>query len=280
MYRRLECLLDFCLKGFAVKQAMTIGRLHHMTSAALCCWLFWVGSSFSAMASGLHIAAIDWCPQICLDSQRPGYVVELVNEVYKEQQSEVTTKHYPWSRAIKLVSNGDAQALLSPAKKEAPHLVYPEQPVGYQQMCFFVRKNNDWQYTGEASLHGQRVGIATDTSVEELNDFVKANPEIFQFQPYHERFVVQNAGKLLFDRIDSFIFTLNTTRYTLEKANLLDKVKVAGCVAKVPIYIAFTPVATADFDPQQAAGFVDAKLISLTSDGTRTVILRRYGIRD
>lgn len=199
-------------------------------------------SSQTPLKEVIHINAIDWCPQICLDSNKPGYVVELVKKVFESSQYQLSIHIFPWSRAIRNVSSGKADALLSPAKSEAPNLLYPELPVGYQQMCFFTLYNSSWRYDGISSLKGLQIGIATDTSIEELNVFVKDNPSQFQFQPYHERYIAQNIAKLEKGRIDSFLFTKNSTFFTLHQLHKQGYIKEAGCLSKEPIYMAFTPV--------------------------------------
>ena len=188
----------------------------------------------------IHIAAIDWCPQICLDSSHPGYVVELIKKVFENTQYQLSINIFPWSRAIKNVSSGKADALLSPAKSEAPNLLYPRFAVGYQQMCFFTKYNSSWHYNGVSSLKGIQIGIATDTSIEELNSYVKSHPWQFQFQPYHERYLAQNVAKLEKGRMDTFIFTKNSTLFALHKMRKQSDIKEAGCVEKSPIYMAFT----------------------------------------
>lgn len=192
----------------------------------------------------IHIDAIDWCPQICLDSKQPGYVIELVNKIFEDTQYQLNIRIFPWSRAIRNVSTGKADALLSPAKSEAPNLLYPELSVGYQQMCFFTLHKSNWRYDSISSLKGLQIGIATDTSIEELNNYVEAHPSQFQFQPYHERYIAQNIAKLEKGRIDSFLFTRNSTLFALHQLHKQDYIKVAGCLSKAPIYMAFTPEAS------------------------------------
>jgi len=91
----------------------------------------------------ISIAAIDWCPQICYQDINNGYVVELVEEVFKGTRYQLDIDIYPQSLAIRLVTEGKADALLSPANAEALQLLFPVNEVGKQQMCFFTSKNSD-----------------------------------------------------------------------------------------------------------------------------------------
>ncbi len=228
----------------------------------------------------IEVNAIDWCPQICIDKEKPGYIVELVEQVFKDTEYQLSVQIFPWSRAIKNVSQGKADALLSPAKSEAPHLLYPETEVGFQQMCFFTLKDSKWQYKGIDSLKGIQVGIANDTSIEELNDYVNAHPEQFQFQPYHERYVNQSLAKLEKGRMDTFLFTKNTTKYVLASIGKADKYRIAGCVSKAPIYMAFTPAQSDGATMLNIISLFDERLKKLYQNGYYQRLLHKYNLVD
>ena len=189
----------------------------------------------------ISVAAIDWCPQICPDKPKAGYVMDLVKRVFNNSGYKLEVTIYPWSRAIRMVRTGQADALLSPAKAEAPDLIYPAEPVGLQRMCFFTPKKSNWLFTDVESLKGMTVGLAADTSIEELNDYIKANPSQFQYQPYLSRYIKQSTGKLDKGRIDTFLFTYATTMYEMEQLGISENYRNAGCVSDADIYMAFTP---------------------------------------
>ena len=57
-------------------------------------------------AETIKVAAIDWCPQICVDETRPGYTVELIKKIFQDSEYTLEIDLFPWSRAIKYVSEG------------------------------------------------------------------------------------------------------------------------------------------------------------------------------
>ncbi|MCP4323909.1 MAG: amino acid ABC transporter substrate-binding protein [Alteromonadales bacterium] len=234
--------------------------------------------SLPIQAEKINISAIDWCPQICPQQEDKGYVVDLINEVFKESQYEVAISYYPWSRAIKNVQKGESDALLSPSKTEAPTLIYPHHPVGAQRMCFFTSKDSSWNYNGIDSLKNKKIGIAIDSSIEELNNYVHAHPEQFQFRPYHDRYVLRNAGKLDKNRIDTFLFTRNTTIYTLKKAGIFEKYREAGCVSEADIYIAFSPKHKSTDKISNIIKLFDRRVIELKKKGYIKRLMQRYGL--
>ena len=235
-------------------------------------------SSSLISAQTIKVAAIDWCPQICNDKLRPGYTVELIKEIYQGSEYQLQIDIFPWSRAIKYVSEGKYDALLAPAKKEAPQLVFPRFGVEMQRMCFFTSTNEDWLFKGELSLVNKQIGIAYDTSIEELNDYIKKHPEQFQFQPYHERYVSQNAKKVLKGRIDAFLFTKNTTILELKKAALEQSIKSAGCVSQAEIYLAFTANKNKSEKVTSAIRFFEYRLELLVKSGYKDKLYQKYGI--
>lgn len=84
----------------------------------------------------IRIAVIDWCPQLCPQQEREGYILDLVREVYRPTEYRLQLDVYPWSRALAMVRQGKVDAVLSPARAEAPDLRFPRQEVGVQRMCF------------------------------------------------------------------------------------------------------------------------------------------------
>ncbi|MFD2206107.1 substrate-binding periplasmic protein [Kiloniella antarctica] len=242
------------------------------------------GSVFSSAASSfaqaetLRIASIDWCPQLCPQEDKEGYVLDTVKEIFKNSPYEIEVVTYSWTRAIHLARVGKVHALLSPAKPEAPDLLYPEQEVGTQKMCFFVKNTSPWKYEGITSLRDQKIGIAIDTSIEELNTFIKEHKDKFFFSPYGTDYLEHSFNMIERGRLDSFIFTYNSTVYSLLQRKLVDRIKSAGCVSSGNIYMAFTP------DKQQRAFVLDAmryfdkKMTELVRKEEIANIMRNYGL--
>jgi len=232
----------------------------------------------STYAETIKVAAIDWCPQICINEEKRGYTIDVINKIFQGSEYTLDIDIFPWTRAIKYVSDGKYDALLAPAKKEAPHLTFPNFPVGHQRMCFFTDAKNPWRYENKQSLNGMQIGIAIDTSIEELNGYIKEHPEQFQYQPYHERYVAQNAGKVLKKRVDAFLFTNNTTLYELKIEKLHNKIKNAGCVSEAGIFLAFTSVKQKKQHIDKMISYFNNRMAQLIKSGEINNILHNYGI--
>ena len=226
----------------------------------------------------IKIASIDWCPQLCPKEEKKGYIHDLVTEIYTQQGYQLDIETMPWSRAIALTRKGTRVALLSPAKAEAPDLRYPGENVGTQQMCFFTGIKSDWTYRGKKSLENLSIGIANDTSIEELNYYVQANKEQFQFLPYGQHYISTSLKKLDLERIDAFLFTLNTTNHEIKKAGLQNIYRSAGCVSKSNIYIAFSPAESVWAEVDELIKVFDEGIKNLRRTNQAEDILSVYGI--
>jgi len=239
-------------------------------------------SSISGLinAETLKVSTIDWCPQLCPSNELPGYVMDTVRMVFEGSPYELMTRTYPWTRAIKLVEKGDYHALLSPAKAEAPGLLFPMHEIGVQRMCFFTKKESNWLYSGLESLAGLKIGVANDTSIEELNKYMKQNKKQFDFLPYNDAYLIKSFRKLEAGRVDTFIFTYNSAVYEMKKMGVYGKYRSAGCVSIAKIYMAFTPIASKKSVVEKMMNYFDFRMGSLKKSGELAKIMQRYQLED
>jgi len=226
----------------------------------------------------INIASIDWCPQLCPNESKNGYVIDILNEIFKNTNYKLNIKTYPWSRAIAMTKRAEVMALLSPAKTEAPTLTYPKIGIGKQTMCFFVKNNSKWVYKDISSLKNKSIGIAKDTSIEELNKYIHTNPKQFQYLPYSKTYIIQSLKKLDRNRFDTFLFTKNSTLYAINSLGLQNKYKIAGCVSSSDIYIAFTSDVKFKNDIKQLIAFFDINMQKLKKTKKIDSIMMNYGL--
>lgn len=255
-------------------------RLVCLITAQICIAMMWAAKGLAADRIPINIAAIDWCPQICPQASDPGYIIDIVEDVFKSSPYEPVISIYPWSRAIQYVRNGRAHALLSPAKAEAPDLVYPDQEVGVQSMCFFVLKDSAWQFEGVPSLEGHLTGLASDTSIEELNNLIEDRADLFFVQPYSDEYIQNSVNMLRAGRVNSFLFTYNTTLHILRTMGADKEVRSAGCVSNAKIYMAFSPAPALADDVDKMAAYFDSTMGQFKAEGGVTGIMARYGLAD
>ena len=183
----------------------------------------------------LNIAAIDWCPQICPQSkEKPGYLVEIIQQLFKHSPYQVKIQTYPWSRAIRLVRHGSANALLSPAKEEAPDLFYHKVPLSYQTHCFFKNRGNLWSYQGEEELLKRNIIIYRDHSYGEiLKNYLDKKDMKKLILTYDETYLDKSIKSINLNRADAFLFTVNSVTHHL-LTNNIQSVEQDKCIKKIP----------------------------------------------
>lgn len=109
-----------------------------------------------SLAEPLRFAGDDGCPYLCPGTpQRPGYLVEALSQVLREPP------HFdslPWPRAVQMVRDGHRDGLVGAYGLDG--LRVGSEPIGWVGLAFYTRHDSDWRYSGDASLLGQRLGLA------------------------------------------------------------------------------------------------------------------------
>ncbi|WP_250656950.1 substrate-binding periplasmic protein [Alkalimarinus coralli] len=225
----------------------------------------------------LKISAIDWCPQICAqDSENPGYLVEILQNLFKDSPYIFDIKIYPWSRAISLVRFGSAQALLSPSKEEAPDLYYHQVPLSYQVHCFFKSADDSWVYKSDDSLLSKKIIIYQDHSYGNiLKEYLSAERNGMFLLPYNDGYIEQAINLVRAKRADTFLFTLNSVTHYLINNKITD-IKRDTCIKKDELWLALSPMHTGL--NKQVTEFLDRKLVGFIKTKEYRAILKKYHV--
>lgn len=233
-----------------------------------------------AYAESIEIAAIDWCPQLCPNENKSGYIMDIVKEVYKDSEFHLSVKYYPWSRAVGLVKSGRAHVLLSPTKDETPDLLFPKSEVGIQKVCFFTKSDSSWSYTGIQSLDGLKVAAYKDGAFGEIDNYMKENAKQFQLTVGNSTYLDNNLKKMNAGRIDAVLYTKNSTASELAIMGVADDYREAGCVTEDKLYAAFTPESGDSNVVQSMMDVYDKRMVELKSTGKIAEIMKAYNMED
>ncbi len=128
------------------------------------------------------LAGSDWCPYICTEkdnskklAENPGYLIEIARHAFKDY--EIRYEAPSWKRSIHETRKGNYDAVVGIFTSVAPDFIYPEKRSGYSQMCFYVQKDNPWEYRGIDSLSYVVMGIIEGYSHDE--------GEVDAYKPIH-----------------------------------------------------------------------------------------------
>lgn len=223
-----------------------------------------------------------WCPVNCApNSERPGYMIEIAQKIFKEQMVNVEYRVMPWSRAIVEAEKGNIQAIVGAFKGDAPHFVYPQEELGLIGNSFFTHVYNSWHFQGIDSLEQIVLGTIKDYEYgDTVNQYVanKKNAGKIVEMTGDKNVLSRSMDMLISNRIDVIVESDVVFWYQAKKANLVDSVKFAGQASKpTKVYIAFAP--NSEISMKYAKILSDG-VVNLRASGELKKIMSKYGLQD
>ncbi|WP_394251929.1 hypothetical protein [Vibrio profundi] len=82
------------------------------------------------------------------------------------------------------------------------------------------------------------------------------------------------------ERLDTFLFTYNSTIFSLQQLNLESSYREAGCVSSEPIYMAFSPNPDQSEQIDELMRFFDRRMQKLKETGQIESIMESYRLAD
>lgn len=243
---------------------------------ALACG-FWVSSS---AAEVITLRADEWCPFNCAIGAKPGYGVELANEIFTKAGHQVEYGLAPWGRSLEDCLHGTIDAVIGASPVDGPELIFPEEAIGVWDTTFVVRKGNSWRYADVKSLSAVKLGgIIGYIYMEPVGAYVEANKgDRNRVDLVGARMPLeQNLRKLVAGRIGAAMESRAVLDFKLREMGLLDEVDFAGGTETGPIYIAFSPK---NPKAREYARLLDAGIREMRASGRLKQVLDRYGVSD
>lgn len=244
---------------------------------------FLMATLLSLQADTILLRADEWCPFNCApDSKKPGFMIEIAQEVFAKEGHEVFYETTPWSRALREAQAGKIHGVVGAAAEEAQKygLATPEVGQGYADDAFFVNRGEPWRYSGPQSLEKMVVAIIKDYTYDsELDPYLTkyiTNPTKVQVVAGEEALEL-NFKKLLLGRVDVVIETGSVGLYKLREMGLSEKVEIVGSIAPEEIYIAFGGEQT---QAKELAKILSDGTEQLRKNGHLDEILASYGVKD
>ncbi|GAA0414948.1 transporter substrate-binding domain-containing protein [Cocleimonas flava] len=250
--------------------------------------LFLSSSITPAAAETIRVNFDDWCPYSCMEddhseiphSKRPGYELDIINLIFNKQGIKFDYLFMPWARAITEATAGRLDALLSPGKKEAPGLMFPEESIGELKWCFYTLAGSKWNYSGVDSLEKVTLGYLEGNVVSaEVQDYIdKHKDNSLLVQPsYQTNWIDMNFNKLAMGRITAILDEQYTLDYHIKETGKTSNFRKAGCLNSESMYIAFSPE---NPRAKEYTEIFDAGLRRLRASGELKTILENYGLDD
>ncbi|MBH9398328.1 ABC transporter substrate-binding protein [Pseudomonas aeruginosa] len=245
-----------------------------MLRAALVLLALSCASLPSALAEPLRFAGEDGCPYLCPHTpQEPGYLAEALGLVLPEPPR---FDSLPWPRAVQMVRDGHRDGLVGAYGLAG--LRVGSEPIGWVELAFYTRRDSDWRYHGDASLLGQRLGLAQGyaNSPRFIAWRNQAGDDDLHLQVLGgERVLPRNLQKLLLGRIDVLLEDRHIIEHYLYlHPQLAGRIRRAGELpGRQPRHVGLSPHLPA-VDERLAE--LDEGLRQLRRDGPLKTLGERY----
>lgn len=233
----------------------------------------------------ITLVADEWCPYNCApNSEKPGYAIEIAQEIFNKDNIKLVYSNLPWDRAIEEAKQGNYNGIVGANRLEAEGFIFPEEKIGYSVNFFYVKEESNWQFNGISSLENVSLGVIDGYSYnEELDAYIEKNRNnSAKIQVIDgETGLVQNFKKLEMGRIDVFVENQAVGANYINE-NRIVGIKSAGQMTDPDknhdyVYIAFSP---ANPNSQKYADMISAGIKEMRANGKLQEILDKYYVSD
>jgi polar amino acid transport system substrate-binding protein len=236
----------------------------------------------------LVVASDNWCPYICDDQQSPGYIVEIVRDIFHQNNISLKFETLPLARAMQFVANNQTDMVLGLTEEQIiEHKLSKSQlSVGRPTLDFFVINGNPWRYTSNTELikhlaDDKKIGIIKGYSYGEFfNNLIESRPKYFYVShgntPLDTNLNLLNAGRI--DIIIDNKYTVLFSAQSSAQSELIKNLVHAGTEGEGEgggIYVGFAPHLSTDY-----INMLDQGIIEYRKSGRLKVLLNKYGITD
>jgi polar amino acid transport system substrate-binding protein len=227
----------------------------------------------------LTIVADEWYPMNGVPgNSKPGYMIELAKAIFSRHNITVEYSLLPWKRAVKQTRSGAYNCVVGAYKSDAPDFIFPDQHWGIDTPMFFVKKSDNWLYSGElSSLKKRKIGIITGYNyTDDFDNYIK-NKDTTHIQFSHGTTALEtNIKKLTKGRIDTLIESTYVLDAKLKKMGIADTIKKAGSITQpLEMYIACTPALPSS---KAFINIINKEMTNMKNSGELKEILSRYKI--
>jgi polar amino acid transport system substrate-binding protein len=233
-----------------------------------------------ASAQRLTVAADVWCPYNCEPgSDRPGYLVDILHEVFAPLGVSVEYSVLPWKRALVSAEKGLIDAVLGAVSGNRGRNIIGREALGVDETVLVVRAGEVFDYRAPDSLDALTVGVIAEYTYDGhgpldvyLEQRIQGGRNV---SVIHQEQPLRSLLKMLHrSRIDVFPENRYVAQYEIERLGYSGLVALVPTGAADSVYIAFTPGPEGRKNVER----LDAGVRRLRESGKLSRILERYGL--
>lgn len=195
-------------------------------------------------------ASDEWCPYVCFESTRAGYLVDLAHAMFEAPARPVEIRRMSWLRAVREAEAGRIDGVLGAAPGESEVLIYPERAAAGDPVAFAVRSDDPWTFASPKDMTGRRIGLAQGYRFGPALDeaLLPGKVDSPGIEPLAtDRPTFNNLQKLVEGRIDTVLDNGHVLHHEIERNGFFPAVRVIDSGIENRMFIAFadTPVGQA-----------------------------------
>lgn len=234
--------------------------------------------NFNLHAETIIIKGDEWCPFNCQSNGKTkGYMIDLAKIVFERKGHNIDYQVDSWTNSIKQVRDGKATALVAANLYDAPDFIFPENSIGISRDCFFINKNDKWEYTTKNQLINRSIGVVESYAYSRsINEFIKEHQNNVT-KAQGDKALLSLMDKLDLKKINTIIENpIVFNYYQQEKYKEMHFVE-AGCAETTELYIAFSPKNPRS---KEFAKILSEGIEELRKDGTLIKIIEKYSLKE
>jgi polar amino acid transport system substrate-binding protein len=173
------------------------------------------------MAETVYLTSLDWPPYAGKNLTEQGASVAVAKAAFKAMGHELEVDFFPWSRAVKLASEGSSKYV-----GYFPEYLYDSEefvfsaPMGQGPLGLVERSDKAISWSALQDLSNYSIGVVQDyVNTEELDAMIAAGTIKAQVAPSDELNIQKVAGS----RIDAAVIDANVMKYLLANSAKLEK---------------------------------------------------------
>lgn len=236
------------------------------------------------LADNIVLAADPWMPYNGEpQSGKPGYCIEIAKTVFEKAGHKVDYQVMPYSRAIQGARTGSVVGVVGATESDVPDFVFPENELGISNTGFYVKKGDNWKYSGVSSLRNKKIGVIMDYTYgdEVFDQYISESEKSKSSNVYVstgdnplERLIqMLSAG-----RLDIVIEDKLVMQYNLNLAKKQSTIIQASDLSSLSkVYIAFPPN---NPKSKEYARILSDGIAEMRKSGELKKILAKYGLAD
>ena len=256
---------------------MRINITNTFTAALLFASLFISNS----MADTIKVVYEPWMPYLGVpSSDMPGFTIEIAKKALP--QHKLTFIERPFTRSLSSIYQGKSDFAIAMFEEDldTSKVIIPAEEVGMSITAFFVKNDSQWQYKDMDSLKQIKLGIVQDYSYPDLDAYIQQHKDDKNKIYYLVGIDTPKRGLMMLQkgRIGATFEDKQVTLYAAKRANLLDKIKIAGIPGPPARLIA--AFSAKNPNAKKYAKQYDEGVRALRRSGRLQKILEKYGAKD